>query len=219
MRLLREEGRLKEFTDREKNLRRFKQDDMLEWEYLINKSKDLKDKLTKHQPDIISRINEKNREKVEKERERREEEERRFKEGEWIYNPANDDYWWSGENEPPEEIECVDNQRDLTEEEERQIKEQEERWIEAIKQEERERRNKKDRERRAASKKAMQKPIDALPDRELCQYEKIRESIIKERNEAMAKCKFFEELNEAKENMTEKQSKKNDSNNCRNCKL
>ena len=41
-------------------------------------------------------------------------------------------------------------------------------------------------------------PIDPLPERELCQYEKIRESIIKEREEAMAKSKFFEDLNNTK---------------------
>ena len=40
-------------------------------------------------------------------------------------------------------------------------------------------------------KRAAAKPIDPLPERELCQYEKIREDIIKER--------FFEELNKTKE--------------------
>ena len=44
----------------------------------------------------------------------------------------------------------------------------------------------------------MAKPIDSLPVSEMCQYEKIRESIIKEREEAMAKCKFFENLSETK---------------------
>ena len=99
------------------------------------------------------------------------------------------------------------DQRYLTEEEKQRIEEDEERWQEDSRQEARERRNKKDRERKEAAKKAMNKPIDALPVREMCEYEKIRESIIKERNEAMAKCKFFEELNEAKNNMANKKKK------------
>ena len=37
-------------------------------------------------------------------------------------------------------------------------------------------------------------PIDPLPERELCQYEKIRDDIIREREEAMAKCKYFDDL-------------------------
>ena len=44
----------------------------------------------------------------------------------------------------------------------------------------------------------MRNPLDALPEKDLCEYEKIREDIIKERNEAMANCKFFEELIETK---------------------
>ena len=35
----------------------------------------------------------------------------------------------------------------------------------------------------------------------MCRYEQIRENIIKERNEAMAQCKFFENLLEAKTEM------------------
>ena len=57
-----------------------------------------------------------------------------------------------------------------------------------------EEKRKKDKER----KEKMAMPIDPLPERELCQYEKIRESIIKEREEAMAKSKLFEDLNNPK---------------------
>ena len=56
-------------------------------------------------------------------------------------------------------------------------------------------------EKRKALKKALKKPIAALPVRELCEYEKIREKNIKERYEAMKKSKFFEELEEAKISM------------------
>ena len=41
---------------------------MLEWESFIEKSQRHKDKLNQNQPDIVRRIKEKNREKVEKER-------------------------------------------------------------------------------------------------------------------------------------------------------
>ena len=39
----------------------------------------------------------------------------------------------------------------------------------------------------------MAKPIDPLSERELCQFEKIRENIIKKREEAMARYNFFQE--------------------------
>ena len=43
-------------------------------------------------------------------------------------------------------------------------------------------------------KEAMKKPIAALPVKELCEYEKIREENIRERYEAMKQYRFFEEL-------------------------
>ena len=78
------------------------------------------------------------------------------------------------------------------------IEEQEEIWREACMKEARERRNLKDRENRKAMKEAMKKPIAALPVKELCEYEKIREENIKERYEAMKQCRFFEELEDTK---------------------
>ena len=44
----------------------------------------------------------------------------------------------------------------------------------------------------------MARPIDPLPERELCQYEKIREDIIQEREEALAKFCFYEDLYKTK---------------------
>ena len=44
----------------------------------------------------------------------------------------------------------------------------------------------------------MEKPVDPLPEQQLCKYEKIREDIIRERREAMANCGFFENLHETK---------------------
>ena len=59
-------------------------------------------------------------------------------------------------------------------------------------------------EKRKDLKKALKKPIAALPVRELCEYEKIREKNIKERYEAMKQCRFFEELEDTKIDMVKK---------------
>ena len=144
--------------------------------------------LTERNSDIVMQINEKWRKEVED------------KEiGEWIYNPAKDDYWWSGKGEP---VYYNDhNVGELTEEEWKQIEKQEEMRLEADMKEAQERRNMENKEKRKALKKALKKPIAALPVRELCEYEKIREKNIKERCEAMKKSTFFEEPEEAKINM------------------
>ena len=47
----------------------------------------------------------------------------------------------------------------------------------------------------------MDKPVNPLPAREMCLYERIREGNIKEREEAMAKSNFFEDLLDAKKDM------------------
>ena len=44
----------------------------------------------------------------------------------------------------------------------------------------------------------MNQPIPPLPEQELCEYEKLREKNIKERENAMADCKFFENLQQYK---------------------
>ena len=87
---------------------------------------------------------------------------------------------------------------ELTDAERKICKEAEERWLKAAieerKQQNKENRQKKNKER----KEAMDKPVNPLPTREMCQYEKIREGIIKEREEAMNKCNFFKNLLDAK---------------------
>ena len=50
-------------------------------------------------------------------------------------------------------------------------------------------------------KEAASKPIGPLPTRELCQHERIREDIMREREEAMAKFKFYENLEETKKSI------------------
>ena len=56
-------------------------------------------------------------------------------------------------------------------------------------------------------KEAMDTPVNRLPERELCAYEKIREDNIREREEAMAKSGFFETLTAYKKEigLTEKE--------------
>ena len=57
--------------------------------------------------------------------------------------------------------------------------------LEADTKEARKRRNMAKKDKRKALKKALKKPIAALPVRELSEYEKIRESNIKERYEVL----------------------------------
>ena len=59
----------------------------------IEKHKEI---LSKHQPDIVSRINENVR--LEKERERQKEE--NCDRGEWDYNGESGEYYWTGNIEP-----------------------------------------------------------------------------------------------------------------------
>ena len=77
MRLLREEGRIRAYSDRGSNKRTTRKDDLSEWDAFINKSKDHKDLLMKRNSDIVRRLNEKRRKEVEEnERKKRVEEEK-----------------------------------------------------------------------------------------------------------------------------------------------
>ena len=44
----------------------------------------------------------------------------------------------------------------------------------------------------------MNNPINPIPERELCEYEKLRMSNIEEREKAMAESGFFDDTNEYK---------------------
>ena len=69
--------------------------------------------------------------------------------------------------------------------------------MEEKKNEAREKRRKKIIELKAA----MKTPIDPLPVTEVSEYEKLRMSNIKEREEAMLASEFFEDLNDYKRNI------------------
>ena len=68
-------------------------------------------------------------------------------------------------------------------------------FLEERKQIQKEKRQQKEMER----KEAMEEPVPPLPEKELCEYEKLRERNIKEREEAMAASDFFEDLSEYKQ--------------------
>jgi hypothetical protein len=194
MRLLNSVGRLRKFASREagsKSAR--KRDEMVEWKRYIQTSEKHREILSEKQPDIVSRINENARQAKEKEQQEIE----NYKEGEWLYNGESGEYYWTGDTEP-EYDNTYDNPSPPTKEELEIVRQAEERemaeLIKQRKQEMVEKREKKKEERKAA----MEKPVAPLPERELCKYERIREDIIREREEAMAQCKFFENLEKTK---------------------
>ena len=103
--------------------------------------------------------------------------------GEWVYNPEFAEYNWVGGGEPKgahdTEFEV------LTDKELEDIRRQEEIWLEAEIEEQERRRKEKRKEKRDELKAAMKVPIKAFPEKEKCQYEKIGEDNIKERDRAM----------------------------------
>ena len=158
-------------------------DELFEWKLFKQKSKKHANKLIETRPDIVSKLNDLNR--SEKERERKKSQRRVSGEsGEWS---------WTGDCEPPD---LNDNllYEPLTEEERKQAHADERKLYEEMeiqrKLEQKEKRKQKVRERREL----MKVPINPLPERELCLYEKIREYNIKERINAMEKSKFFDDL-------------------------
>ena len=197
MRVFREEGRLKAYASRT-NPNKAETDD---WKKFSRKSEIHADMVDKLRPDIIQQLNQKAREERERLRIQKEKEEenenQRLKQieedgGEWVYNPEYAEYSWVGEGEP-KGAQDPDFEV-LTEEELRNIKIQEERWLEAELEEQNKRRAEKRKEKQDKLKAAMGVPIEALPEREKCAYEKLRDKNIKEREEAMENSGFFEDF-------------------------
>lgn len=140
-------------------------------------------------PDIVSKLNDLNR--SEKERERKEKE--KSDNGEWQYHGESGEWMWTGESEAPDYNDDLLYEQ-LTEEEMKQAHADERKLYEEMeiqrKKEQREKRQQKQREIRDA----MKVPINPLPEREMCLYEKIREDNIKERMNAMEQSNFFDDL-------------------------
>ena len=201
MRLFRKEGRLKQYIERVKK----NTDQTMDWRNFIKKSKDHADMTSKLKPDIIQKVNEMFREEKEQLRrqKQKEEENERIRKakvleegGEWVFNPEYSEYFWVGEQEPV--VDHLPEFKPLSEKELKKIQEQEEIWLQADiderKREAKEKRKKKYEEMKAA----MKTPIGSFPKKELCEYEKLRERNIKNREQAMEESGFFEDFQKYK---------------------
>ena len=182
---LNEEGRKKEFTRRSGGKTVEKRD----WELFFKSGNNAARMLCQRKPDIVEQINAKVRQ--EKEMERKQKETVEENGGEWLYNGEMGEWYWSGENEPVTdnfEYETYsDGELAQIREHERQ---EDERAIAYKKEEIRKSRQLKNEQR----KQAMATPVEPLPERELCAYERYREENIREREIAMAECGFFDDL-------------------------
>ena len=192
MQLLKKEDRLRTFSKREARMKKDQGiDDLLEWENYLQRSDRHQEKLMEMKPDIVQRINEHLR--LKKENERREKEKLR-EEMKLNQYSGGGDWYWESETEPDDEnISCYSI---LTKEEKDDFEKEEKREREAMANRLKQEQGEKRKQEREKLKEAASKPIDPIPTRELCQYEQIREDIIREREEAMAKFKFYENLEE-----------------------
>ena len=193
MRLFDFDGPLKEFTRRESG--RGREDDLWAWKKLMGKSKNHAKHLGEKQPDIVTKLNENDRIEKEKERIRKEKREA----GEWDWHGESGEWIWTGKDPPIDEDSCI--YEPLTEDEKRAVLEAEKRLEEAIMEQRKKEKLEAKREQERERKEKMAKPIDPLPERELCQYEIIRENIIKEREKSTANHKFFVNLNDTKKDV------------------
>ena len=118
------------------------------------------------------------------------EENKKDKQGHWEYRAESDEYFWTGEQDP--DLGDPFCNTPLTEEDKHEggRKRQFEWFVKERKELLKVKRKQKERER----KEAMATPIDPLPEHELCEYEKVRENNIKEREKAMIENGFFEDL-------------------------
>ena len=199
MQEFREYGRLRDFSKRSVKIK----DEISDWANFVQKGDPYLEVLSSKKPDLIDRINQKIREEKEEEREKemkeketKEKEEAKRKEGIWDYNGESGEWYWTGEKEPDH----MDNftYKPLTEEEKKQVEEAEELHFQWWAKERAEERKEKRRKKYKELKEKMAIPVDPVPKSDLCPYEKLRERNIKEREEAMRKCGFFDDLENTK---------------------
>ena len=202
MKLLREEGRLKDYEIRSKR----NESEIVDWEKYVQKSSDHASLVQQKRKDIMTILHEEWRKKREglrmKEIKEKEEEEKRKKKieeegGEWIFYAEYGEYYRVGEKEPVP-IQDAYVATPLTEQELIDDRHQEEVQLEAIRKEKKDEAREKRKDKKLRQKEAMEKPIPAVPKKELCEYEKIRNEIVQEREDAMAKSGFFDELKKYK---------------------
>ena len=202
MRIFHEVGRLIEHKDRIKP----NSSEVVDWENFQKKSKRHADMLDETKPDIVQKINEKMRDEGERLREqikKAEEKElvrkKQIEEdgGEWVNNAEYDDYHWVGEGEPPE-IDKEPEYKPLSAKQLEEIQRQQDIQLEAIIEEQKKKAREKRKQKEEELKAAMQHPVPPLPEKEMCEYEKLRENNIKEREKAMAESGYFEDLHNYK---------------------
>ena len=204
MRILRSDGNLIDYSDRCLH----NSNETMDWKKFMKQSKKHTDIVNQNNPDLVQRLNEESRmekemqrqkaekaKEVEKEAERIRHRQIEEEGGEWVYNAEYSEFYWVGEREPvnddPEYIQLSEQElADLQRQEDDRLAA----MIEEQKTEARERRRQKRKELKAA----MDNPINPLPVTELSEYEKLRMSNIKEREEAMFASGFFEDINEYK---------------------
>ena len=182
MKVFNEQGRLKDFAPRSHTNHGDKRwdKDLNDWNVFRKEKKSQAGLLEEKRPDIVCQLNEQSRKIREADRNKREKEE----ESQEKYEELLD----SLENE---EQFCYEAP---TEEETKLYREQDiEDWKcyfdERKKEEKEEEKMKKEEKKRAQI-----EPLDPLPERPLCEYEKIREINIKEREDAMTAAGFFSDL-------------------------
>ena len=180
-----EEGRITDFATRAGG----KVGEMRDWELFLKAGKNAERLLSNKKPDIVEQINAKVREQ--KERERKQEEIVKENGGEWLYSGEMGEWYWSGDSEP-----VVDNfeHETYSDGELEQIREHENQEVERVLAEKREKLRKARQLINEQRKEALAIPVDPLPEREPCAYERYRENNIREREEAMAECGFFDDL-------------------------
>lgn len=192
MKVLKDEGNLKEFERRNGG----KRDEIRDWDMYYRACKSNADKLEANKPDIVQELNEKIRKEKEKERKREEQVEEDG--GEWLYCGESGEWYWSGEGVPKvDEFEY----ETLTDKEIQDLRKQEEIQYEEIMKMRKKEVNEKRRQIEQEKRELMKIPLDPLPERELCEYEKLREKNIKEREAIMEKFGFFNDLNSCKKGM------------------
>ena len=188
MQLIYDEGWKKEFCVRSGG----KTEEIRDWEVYRGSGRINSQVLEAKRPDIIQILNEKRR--VEKERERNRIE--REKNGEWCYHAESGEYFWSGTGDPEYgDTFCFEAP---TPEELKKLREDEEKISKAMLEEKKRLQKEKRKKIQKEQKEAMDKPLDPIPEKELCEYEKLRNRNIKEIEEAMAANNFFEDLREYK---------------------
>ena len=123
MRFFKEEGELMKFVPRFQTPTNIKLNKNLnDWNWYQKQSEAHSKLLKDKKPDIVCQLNEHWRKTKEDKDGKEEEEKERRRRGEWVYNPVNDDYYWTGSGEPDYGDTFCFEAPNLTKEEEEAIK-------------------------------------------------------------------------------------------------